>query len=84
MCQLELTRSTIKANDLDLVVARLLGKGETPWTDSAALTREAAAKVVATAFGLDPVSAPASPYADDADISAEYKGYVNALKVTGI
>jgi hypothetical protein len=74
----------IKGNDLDLVLARLLGKEEAAWADSVPLTREAAAKAVATALGLAPVNAPASLYADDAYISADLKGYVYALKEAGM
>jgi Zn/Cd-binding protein ZinT len=76
--------SPIKALDLDLIVARLLGKPQPPWTDSPALTRETAAKVVASAFGLAPVTSPASPYSDDADIDVAHKPYVYALKTAGL
>jgi hypothetical protein len=47
------------------------------------LTRELAAKIVAKAFGISPVSG-ASKFSDDYAISAEYKPYAAALGKAGI
>jgi uncharacterized membrane protein YgcG len=75
---------TLKSVELDIIVARLLGADEPAWKQSAALTREAAAKTLASALGLAPVTEPAEPYSDDADIGEAYRPYVYALKDAGI
>jgi hypothetical protein len=76
-------KDSFKAVDLDIALARLTGKPEPKWTRSPEITREAAAKAVAEAFGLEPVAEPKSKYGDDAEIVEEYRPYVYALKEAG-
>ncbi|MDR3278111.1 MAG: S-layer homology domain-containing protein, partial [Oscillospiraceae bacterium] len=74
----------IKANDLTLVVDRIFGIAEPEWANSAVLSREAAARVIALALNLTPATAPyGALFADDALIGASYKPYVYALKDLG-
>jgi uncharacterized repeat protein (TIGR02543 family) len=76
-------KDSIKSVDLDISLARLTGKKAPRWVDSKVLTREQASKSIATALGLSEVQKPAFKYLDDASISAEYKGWVYALKEAG-
>ena len=75
---------TLKSSELDIIVARLLGADTPAWKPSEALTREAAAKVLAAALGLAPAAAPDALYSDDADIGEAYRPYVYALKDAGV
>jgi hypothetical protein len=49
---------------------------------SAFVTREQAVKYAALAYGIEPMDGE-TPFADDADIGAEFKGYVKALRERG-
>jgi hypothetical protein len=70
--------------DLNIVLARLLGGDAPIWRDSAPVTREAAAKALAQTLGLEPVDEPATLYADDAAIGAEFRAYIYALRAAGV
>ena len=48
------------------------------------ITREEMAKIICNAAGVDQVTDPTSPYADDAEIAQWAKGYVNAVQAEGI
>ncbi|MDR1590136.1 MAG: S-layer homology domain-containing protein [Oscillospiraceae bacterium] len=73
----------MRAADLDIVVARLLGGDVPEWANSETVTREAAAKTLAIALGLEAVNEPTELYEDDEDIDAAYRPYVYALKDSG-
>ncbi|MDR1572904.1 MAG: S-layer homology domain-containing protein [Clostridiales Family XIII bacterium] len=74
----------LKAVELEIIIARLRGKESPKWGTSEAITREFAAKSLATALGLEPADTPDVPYADDALIDEEYRPYVYALKNAGM
>jgi hypothetical protein len=66
--------SWAKDNVRKAVAAGVIRSDETGLT----LTRELAAKIIANAFGVAPVSGP-TKFADDDSVSAAYKPYVAAL-----
>ena len=74
----------IKETDLNLIFDRLLGKPQRKWSDSAILTREQAAQVIAEELGLEPIISPTSEYGDHDDITPAYRPYVYALKEAGV
>jgi hypothetical protein len=74
----------MRGHDLDIVLARLLGGDEPVWRDSAPVSREAAAKSLALALGLEPVAEPEALYGDDAAISDQFRAWVYALRESGV
>jgi hypothetical protein len=74
----------MRAADLDIVLARLLGGDEPDWRDSAPVSREASAKALTLALGLEPVTEPEALYADDAAIGEQFRAYVYALRGSGV
>lgn len=75
----------IKSVDLEIIMQRILGQTTRAWGDSAALTREEAAKVICEALNIEPVTNPTSSqkFADDSSIGATYKEFVYGLKARG-
>jgi hypothetical protein len=68
-----------QANVKKAVTAGVIASAET----GLPLTRELAAKIIANAFGIEPVPGDAS-FADAAAVSSAYKPYVNALGAAGL
>lgn len=78
---------SITAEQLAWINARILGLAEKDakytGSGSRALTRAEAVAIIAQAFYIDPLNSTSGAFADNADIPAQYRGYVNAMKAAG-
>lgn len=77
----------ITAEQLAWINGRILGIADKDaaytGTGSRALTRAEAVAVIAKAFGIEPLNSANKPFADEADIPASYRGYVDAMRSAG-